>query len=99
MPVNVTFEVTVKPEHKDDIVTFMLEILPDTRAYAGCQGLDFLVDKDNPTHVTVWEQWESKPHYEKYLAWRQESGTVNRIGPWLAGPPSIHFYDSVKKYP
>ena len=40
MSVLVLLEAQVKPENISDMKTFMAKILPDTRAYDGCQGVD-----------------------------------------------------------
>lgn len=99
MSVIVTFEVGAKPESCEAMLAFMRRILPDTRAFAGCLGLELLVNQDDPARIVVWEHWESRGHYEKYLEWRETSGTVDEIEPMLAGPPAIHYYDTAQAYP
>ena len=34
-------------------------------------------------------------HYEKYLAWREETGILQQLSAALEGPPSIRFFDLV----
>lgn len=99
MAVIVTFEVQAKPEQRDALRAFMRRILPDTRAYQGCQGLDLLVDQDAPERLVVLETWESRAHYERYLAWREESGTVAEVGPMLAAPPTVRYFDLDRAWP
>jgi len=41
------------------------------------------------------ESWDSREHYEKYFAWRQESGALAALGEMLAGPPNLRYFDEV----
>lgn len=99
MAVIVTFEVQAKPDQREALREFMRRILPDTRAYQGCQGLDLLIDQDAPERLVVLEKWESRAHYERYLAWREESGTVAKVGPMLAAPPTVRYFDVDRAWP
>ena len=70
-----------------------MEILPDTRSFDGCEGLDVKINSDDPNNLVLVERWQSRPHYEKYFAWRQETGLIDRLGPVLGAPPSIRYLD------
>ena len=39
------------------------------------------------------EVWDSKEHYEKYLAFRTEDGTVAAIGDMCVDGPNIDIFD------
>jgi quinol monooxygenase YgiN len=41
----------------------------------------------------IVEQWDTRGHYEKYLAWRTESGVMDEFAAMMAGPPNIRFFD------
>ena len=41
------------------------------------------------------QRWDSKEHYQKYLAWRVETGVLGELEPLLAGEPSIRFFDPI----
>ena len=77
----------------DDMVTLMREILPDTRAYDGCQGVTVHTNLDAPDDVALVEYWDSRAHYEKYVAWRAETGVLGQIVSLLAGEPSIRYFE------
>jgi len=51
--------------------------------------------QDNPTVMVLIESWDSREHYEKYFAWRQESGALAALGEMLAGPPNLRYFDEV----
>ena len=95
MAVTVLLEIQAKPEHVDEIKSTFKEILPDTRAYEGCLGVDVISNQDESTNIVLVEKWETRQHYEKYLGWRQETGFVDRLVALLSAPPSIRYYDKV----
>ncbi|MDH3602532.1 MAG: antibiotic biosynthesis monooxygenase [Candidatus Tectomicrobia bacterium] len=95
MSVVVLLEVQVKPEDVDNMKAYFKEILPDTRAYDGCQGIDVYGNLDESTNLVLYERWDSRQHYDNYLAWRAETGVVDRLGSMLSGPPSIRYYERV----
>ena len=50
-------------------------------------------NQDDTNTLVLIEQWDTRGQYEKYLAWRQESGTLAKIVELLDGPPSIRYFD------
>ena len=79
MTVTVIASLEVKPDRLEQLETEMRENFSDTRAFDGCEGLDVYRDQENPTSIVLYQQWESKPQYEKYLAWRTETGFFGRF--------------------
>ena len=43
--------------------------------------------------MLFYEVWDSRDHQEKYLAWRTETGLMDKLGPFLTAPPTISYYD------
>ncbi len=93
MSVSVILEATVK--EMDAFEAFLLKVLPATRSYEGCEGLTVHRNLDEPANVVLIEHWESRPHYDKYLAWRDETGVLGQLAALLEGPPNIRFYSNV----
>lgn len=91
--VTVIVEATVKDNDAFD--SLMRNILPDTRAYEGCEGITVQRNLDESSQIVLIEHWESRPHYDKYLAWRQETGVLDQIVALLEGPPVIRCYADV----
>ncbi len=71
----------------------MAVALVETRAYDGFVSVETFVDADNPDNVLLVEEWATRGHQERYMAWRVESGMVELLQPVLAGPLEIHFWD------
>lgn len=88
-------EVQFQPEKIEDGKAFILRLMPDTRSYDGCQGVDVFVNQDTPGNLVAVEYWESREHHEKYAQWRTETGVMEGLGSMLAGPPSTRYFDKV----
>ena len=58
-----------------------------------CLGIETLRGQDDSDTLVIVETWESRAHYEKYFAWRQETGLVDRLGAHVAGPPGLRYFD------
>lgn len=92
MSVLVLLEAPVKAEEIANMKSYLAEILPDTRTYDGCRGIDVYFDTDDEARMIFVEHWDSRPHHEKYVGWRTETGVMDKLGGMLAGPPSIRYF-------
>ena len=65
-------------------LSFLAEVIPkeqtvpaatlgDTRTYDGCIKVDVYEDENSST-ITLFEEWETLAHQQKYLEWRIETG-------------------------
>jgi quinol monooxygenase YgiN len=95
MAIPVTVECTVKPEKVDEFKNMMIDALKDTRAFEGCQSVDFCEDQDKPDSFLLYELWESKGHYEKYLSWRKENGMLEVLSDFLSSELVIKYFDKL----
>ncbi len=95
MSVIVLLEMHVKPEAVNEVKALLKELLPDTRAYAGCQGIDIYGNIDDTGNLVFYERWDSREHYQKYLAWRTETGVVDQLSAKLTAPPNIRYFARV----
>jgi quinol monooxygenase YgiN len=95
MSVMVLVEMQVKPEVVNEVKGLLKQMLPDTRAYAGCQGIDIYDNVDDTGDLVFYERWDTRDHYQRYLAWRTETGAFDKLGAKLSGPPKIRYYDRV----
>lgn len=74
----------------------MAEILPDTRVYDGCQGVELYFNMENRDSMILLEYRDSREHHEKYIGWRTETGVMGKIGSMLAGQPSIRYLEKTE---
>ena len=91
----VVLELHLKEECIDQLKSGFKEMLPDTRAYDGCIDIYATQDQDNPTTIIAIEKWETRQHYEKYLAWRTERGDFGNVIEMCTEPPNIRYFDPV----
>jgi len=95
MSVMVLVEMQVKPEAVNEVKGLLKQMLPDTRAYAGCQGIDIYDNVDDTGDLVFYERWDTRDHYQRYLAWRTKTGTLGQLGEKLSGSPKIRYFDRV----
>ena len=95
MACTVVLEIQLKPDMIDTAKGAFKELLPDTRAYDGCQGLDVVENQDQAGNLVIVETWDTRAKYETYLAWRAETGVLDQLGAMCNGEPSIRYFDPV----
>ncbi len=95
MSVIVIVNISAKDESLEELKKYFKEILPDTRSFEGCQGVQLYENKESPTKLTVHSKWASEEAQKKYGAWRMESGAVDKISSMLSEPMSMQFYNIV----
>lgn len=95
MSVLVILELQVKPEDVSNMKSVLAEAFVDTRAYDGCQGIDAYSNTEDPGNMVAIEYWDSRAHYEKYLAWRTETGFLDKLDAMLTGPPNIQYFERI----
>ena len=82
---------------KDGLVEQFKEICAGafhvTRAFDGCQNINLTLNVENPHKYVLTEVWDSKEHYEKYLAFRTQDGTVELIGSVCDEGPTIRIFN------
>jgi len=91
MTVTATLELTIAPESADVALAVIHEVLDATRAFAGNQGVEVLVDAENPLRIVLFERWESLEADAAYRAWRAGDGRSN-LRSILAGPPVLGLF-------
>ena len=85
-------EAKVKPGSADALEARLTKILPDARSYDGCERIEAAFDGSRGT-IVLTENWGSQAQYDKYLAWRQETGVIDEILSHLDRAPSIRGFD------
>ena len=95
MSVIVLVTLDVKEESVDDLKKYLKEILPDTRTFEGCEGVQLYQSNDSPTKMTIHAKWASEEAQKKYMSWRMDSGALDKLIPMLSGHPNLEFYTIV----
>ena len=92
MSVIVTLEAEVKEGCREDLVTMLREFLPETLLYKGFIDISINFQRES-NRVLFFEEWESVEVYEAYLAWRGETGVMDRLGSVFVSAPTIRYFD------
>ena len=95
MSIVVLFSMSAKEESLEELKKYLKEILPDTRSFEGCQGVQLYENKESPTKVTIHAKWVSEEAQKKYVAWRMETGALNKLMTMLSEPASMPFYNII----
>lgn len=73
MIVTISFSATAG--NRDALVAKLLQIIPDTMAFDGCNSIDFVEAQESAGELMLIEDWDSHERYDAYKAWRRDSGT------------------------
>lgn len=93
MTVSVLLEGVLKEDQVEKFTELCKEAYKVTRAYDGCHEINLTFNVENNNNFVMTETWESKEHYEKYLAFRTQDGTVELIGSVCDEGPTIRIFD------
>ena len=93
MAVSVLLSGTLKTGLVDQFSGICTEAFHVTRAFDGCQNINLALHVEDPHKFVLTEVWDSKEHYEKYLAFRTEDGTVGAIEEMCVDGPNIDIFD------
>lgn len=91
MSVLVLGEVHVAPERLDEFKVYLREILPDSRAYDGFERIELYEDTEEEGSIIFVEYFESRAHQEKYIAWRTETGVMEKLGAMFVGDVRVRY--------
>jgi quinol monooxygenase YgiN len=85
----VSFELHLQDGRTEEFLGLLRVGLADTRKRDGFEDVEVYVDADDPTRLVLWEKWRDRASHEAYIAWRTETGFLDALAPFVAGPPVI----------
>ena len=86
---------SIKEESTEEFKKYLKEILPDTRSFEGCQGVQLYENKESPTKFIIHAKWISEEAQKKYIAWRMETGSLEKLTAMLSGPFDMQLYNII----
>ena len=92
MAIIAILDLQLKAESLDSAPAILRATLTDTRAFPGCLSVTVLNDSADPTHVVLYETWESIDHDRAYRAWRATPEGASDLGSLLAAPPTLTLF-------
>ena len=82
-----TIEFDAADGERDALVDKLLSVLHETRAFDGCEQINFTESTSQPGTLLLIEKWASNEHYDAYKTWRRETGTSVLSSDLVAGAP------------
>jgi len=98
MAVIVNLQLNVIKGREEEFPQFIAGVLPDTRAFEGCNWVYFTTNSSDPTSFEFFSSWDSKEDQLKYMQWRQENGSMEVFASWLEGEPVFRYLDVEQSY-
>ena len=89
MAIVAILDLQLKAESLDAAPGIIHTTLTATRAFPGCLDVTVLNDSDDPTHVVLYEAWESIEADQAYRAWRATAEGASDLGSILAAAPKL----------
>jgi quinol monooxygenase YgiN len=86
-PVTITLVLNLKPEATGPFCASIPDMLKDTKKFAGFRSIRVLRHKTDANQVIFIEEWNTEEDYEKYIAWRTETGSMAALGSALTSAP------------
>jgi quinol monooxygenase YgiN len=96
MSVQVIVELDVKESQINKIQSLFSDLLQQTRARSGNEGVKVLYESKANTKIVLIEQWKSFDDYEKYNKWREQQGDLAMLGTMLVSPPIRRYLEFMK---
>ena len=97
MSIIVLVNLSIKGESIEEFKEYFKKIIPETRSYEGCQGIQLYQNTESQTKFTIHAKWTSEEAQKKYMAWRKETGEFEKLSPMLSEPFSMQYYDIVSE--
>ena len=95
MSCHVLLEFDLKPDAIDTFKALLVKHLPDARTFAGNEYAQVIENQGTPGNIVIIEIWQTRQHFEKYLAWRAETGVLGLLAACCVSEPGVRFYETV----
>lgn len=89
----VTSEYLAKQGHVDELLAKLQRNLPATRSMDGCDLMEVFLDRDSSERVILISRWRSIPHWDAYITWRADQGTIDDLAQHLEAPTARSFLE------
>jgi quinol monooxygenase YgiN len=93
MTATILLDIQTHADRLEDMRALLHKRMPEALAYDGCLGVDLVENIEKPGNLVFWEKWESHAHYEKYYAFREESGVLEEFSAMLTEEPQIRMFE------
>jgi quinol monooxygenase YgiN len=92
MAVNIVVQGRSKDDDPAGFMAYISTLVPQTRAFDGCEDISFHRKIDDPSAFMLLETWTSQAHYDTYVAWRKQRGELQQLFEYLSGRARAEAY-------
>lgn len=96
MSIQVILTFNLKPTEVEKVKASFRDVLPDTRAFEGCEDISVIQSRHDPNTMVILERWAIPEAYESYFKWRTDAGTISMINESCTTPLEPKYYDFVR---
>lgn len=90
-------ELHLEPGSLEEAKKALREVLAETRQFDGCNSIQVIIDRADPGHWLMLEDWASQEQSDAYSAYRAGPGKTTSLAPFVvkgtSTPPTKGFVD------
>lgn len=85
----------IQQDKINEAIELYRELVEKTRKEQGCIKYELYHDTQNPTILTMVEEWENRDFLEKHFKTEHFTRIVPMIGKFLAGDKEVNIYNKI----
>ena len=93
MSVSVFLGGTLKDVFVYRLTVICTSVFQVTRSFDGCQNINLTFHVEDTNKFVLTDVWDSKQHYEMYLAFRTDDGTIAAFTDMCVDGPTIDIFN------
>jgi quinol monooxygenase YgiN len=87
---SIVAHLTARPGKVEDAKSFLLSLVPKTRAEPGCVDYDMHQDNVDPAKFTFYENWKDRGEWDKHMAMPHLVEFLRRKEELFTSDPEVH---------
>lgn len=88
-------KLTFSPDYRQDFIDLVTQYKDQIRSYPGCQGVDFLNDRQNENIFFTYSHWDKPESLEFYRESELFNQVWSQVKVWFADKPEAWSVDEM----
>jgi quinol monooxygenase YgiN len=85
-----------RPDKVNELLSLLSSLVEPTRKEVGCLSYELLQQNEDPTDLTLVEEWQSENALELHIATKHFKDTTTKLPKLVAAEPDIRKYHLVR---
>lgn len=94
MSIFVSLTMPVQPEKCAALDDFLAQNVPNVRAFDGALRVELFYN-DDKTQLTIFEEWQSRDHHQRYIAFISENGVMQQLLSFMQAEPVVTYHSKL----